>query len=480
MRWMMLAMVTALMGCASDGPRRAQLDEIYGEASRRIGPGRNPVVVIPGILGSNLVDGESGRIVWGAYVHGAADADFEDGARLVALPMQRGASLASLRDGVEPNGVLESLEASVAVFRVTALEPYKGIIRTLGAGRYVDRDIARRAAGGGAVEAAHFTCFQFDYDWRRDISENAARLDRLIREAAALATEARGSPARVDVVAHSMGGLVLMYYLRYGVQALPDDGSPPELTWEGAALVERAILVGTPNAGSVLALRQLVEGVRHSALSPTYRPAVLGTMPSIYQLLPRERHARVVDSAGRPIEGLFRVETWERFGWGLADPKQDRVLRWLLPHVGDGAERRRIALEHLEKCLARAEQLHRALDLPASPPDGTTLSLMLGDAARTPSVLEVETRTGRLKLRETAPGDGTVTRASALMDERLGGGWVSRLRSPIAWDEVRFVEADHIGLTSHPGFTNGLLYTLLEEPRFPKVRTGKVSPALGN
>lgn len=400
MRLMMLALLAFLAGCASDGPRRAQLDEIYGEASRRIGPGRNPVVVIPGILGSNLVDAESGTIVWGAYVHGAADADFEDGARLVALPMQRGASLGSLRDGVGPDGVLESLEASVAVFRVTALEPYRGIIRTLAAGRYVDRDIARarRAAAGGSVEAAHFTCFQFDYDWRRDISENAARLDELIRDAAALATEARGSPSRVDVVAHSMGGLVLMYYLRYGVQALPEDGSPPALTWAGAEMVERAILVGTPNAGSVLALRQLVEGVRHSALSPTYRPAVLGTMPSIYQLLPRERHARVVDSEGRPVEGLFKVETWERFGWGLADPKQDRVLRWLLPQVGDVAERRRIALEHLAKCLARAEQLHRALDVPSMPPEGTTLSLILGDAARTPSVLEVDARSGRLRL----------------------------------------------------------------------------------
>lgn len=66
------------------------------------------------------------------------------------------------------------------------------------------------------------------------------------------------------------------------------------------------------------------------------------------------------------------------------------------------------------------------------------------------------------------------------MDERVGGEWVSRLRSPIAWDEVRFVEADHIGLTSHPGFTNGLLYTLLEQPRLPKVRTGQGPAALGD
>ena len=50
--------------------------------------------------------------------------------------------------------MLESLEASVAVFRVTALEPYRGIIRTLAAGRYVDRDIARAVSGYAGGPAA--------------------------------------------------------------------------------------------------------------------------------------------------------------------------------------------------------------------------------------------------------------------------------------------------------------------------------------
>ncbi len=43
-----------------------------------------------------------------------------------------------------------------------------------------------------------------------------------------------------------MGGLVLRYYLRYGAQPLPEDGSIPRLTWAGAANVANAILVATP------------------------------------------------------------------------------------------------------------------------------------------------------------------------------------------------------------------------------------------
>ena len=52
--------------------------------------------------------------------------------------------------------------------------------------------------------------------------------------------------------------------------------------------------VSTPNAGSVLALKQIVEGVRYAPIVPTYQPALLCTFPSIFQLLPRARHARVV------------------------------------------------------------------------------------------------------------------------------------------------------------------------------------------
>jgi hypothetical protein len=115
--------------------------------------------------------------------------------------------------------------------------------------------------------------------------------------------------------------------------------------------------------------------------------------------------------------------------------------------------------------LRKARQLHRALDQPAKTPKGLEMHLIAGDAVKTPSVLEADASSGQIRVRETAPGDGTVTRASVLLDERLDGKWTPRLRSPIRWTSVRFLPEDHIGLTDNTPFTDDVLYLLLEKPR---------------
>ncbi|MCA9772277.1 MAG: hypothetical protein KC466_07690, partial [Myxococcales bacterium] len=373
------------------------------------------------------------------------------------------------RDGARPDGALDRLRVEFAGLPID-LNAYYNVLMTLGVGGYRDQQLAE----AGAVDYGddHFTCFQFSYDWRRDNVENARRLHAFLLDRRAYVKAeierrfgVRDAPVKFDLIAHSMGGLVARYLLRYGDADLPDEGPVPAPTWAGAQLVERAVLIGTPNAGSVKSLFQLVEGATFSSILPSYSPAVLGTMPAVYQLLPRDRHAPLVDGAGAPITGLLDPALWERMGWGLAAPDQADVLAELLPGVADPAERRRIALDHLPKSLARARRFQEALDQPSAPPPDTELFLVAGDAIETQAVAAADPTTGHLWDVGRTAGDGTVTRASALLDERPSGPWTGPLVSPIAWSQVTFLFSDHLGLTEDPAFTDNVLFLLLEDPR---------------
>lgn len=458
--------VIILAACAS-GPPAADLRTLYGRAARTHDDLRNPVILIPGLMGSRLADAD-GATVWGRLRDSdAADPNHPDGARRFALPMAEGESLYALRDSVRAVGPLDHLEIRVMGMSI-AFDAYVDILGALGVGGYR----SRRSDEAGELDYGpdHFTCFEFAYDWRRSNADNAGRLHAFMlerKEEVAREIERRygitDHEVRFDIVAHSMGALLTRYYLRYGGAPLPALADVPPPTWAGAELVERAILVAPPNAGAPQILDDLLEGKDLGFLLPHYPAALLGTLPSVYELMPRPRHQRVVDASGEAIDALYEVETWEERGWGLADPDQDEVLRRLLPEVEDVTARRRIALDHLRKCLDNAKRFALALDRPAAPPSGLQIDLIAGDAHPTPS--RVRIARGDFEVVERGPGDGTVLRSSALMDERVGGVWQSRLVSPVSWQQVVFLPSSHIELTKDPAFIDNLLFTLLEAPR---------------
>lgn len=471
--------LAATVGC-NRSVRAPDLGKLYSRVAQEHHADRNPVILIPGILGSSLAQRGTGRVVWGAFTGDYANPKKADGARLVALPMGVGVPLEELRDDVVQNGALESLRIDLfgLPFGVSA---YVNILMALGIGGYLDQSLGEK--GGIDYGSDHYTCFQFAYDWRRDLSESAAELHAFILERAEdvrAENAKRGlgdEPVRFDVVAHSMGGLLLRYYLRHGTAPLGDEGPLPEIDWAGAAHVERAVLVGTPNAGSAKALLELCEGTKLGPFLPRYPAAVLGTMPAVYQLLPRPRHHFLVgDDGGSRVDALDPA-LWEANGWGLAAPDQERVLAALLPDVADAAERRRIGLDHQAKCLRRAQRFFEAMDRPASPPPGTELFLVVGDAEPTPRTIAIDARTRRARVAAEGEGDGTVLRTSALLDERASGAWRPVLVSPIDWRRVMFFFEDHLGLTKDPAFIDNLLYLLLEEPRTHAERPqGRVTP----
>lgn len=445
------------------------LGSIYSQTSQADDHQRNPIIVIPGILGSKLVDQTQRRVVWGEFGGNGIDPSTVEGARLLALPMSDEASLENLTDTIQVAGPLDTLNVRVfgVLFQIAA---YRDIVTALGIGGYKD---SATVSAADELNAHNVRCFQFAYDWRRDNVETAAQLHRFILEKKSIVESERrkrygdaAEPVRFDIVAHSMGGVMARYYLQYGNAPLPDDDSPPKVTWAGAKHVDRLVMVAPPNAGSLQAVEYLTQGVQFSRFFSKYEPALLGTMPSVYQLLPRTRHRPVVTGQKREAVDLYDPQTWVQARWGFFNPSQADLLRFLLPDEPDPLRRLEVAYGHLAKCLRRAELFHAAIDLKATPPEGTTIHLIASDAHPTVFQYAMDVR-GSLTPTARVAGDGLVTRHSALMDERLAdsGKWAPRLKSPIKWDSVTFLFTDHLGLTKDPAFTDNVLYLLLESPR---------------
>lgn len=411
------------------------------------------------------------RLCEGAFTGEYADPDTPEGLRVAALPMREGIPLRDLRDTVAPSGVLDRLSFNALGLPIELLA-YAHVLRTLGvAGAYRDSDLGR----SGAVDYGddHFTCFQFDYDWRRDNVENALLLHQFIlAKRAYVRSETKkrfgidNPEIRFDLVAHSMGALIARYYLRYGPTDLPADGTSPPVTWAGAEYLERVILVAPPNGGSAQALEHLVDGLDEGLVLPRYPPTLLGTFPSIYQLLPRERHGALLQMAEGKARRRdpFSLNLWREMGWGLAAPGEDEVLEQLLPEIPDPVNRRRVALDHLDKCLQRAREFCAAIDVPARPPERVRIYLFAGDAVATAAVVAAHSD-GRLTTVKRGPGDGVVLRSSCLMDERLGGKWTPHLVSPIHYHHVTFLSSNHLELTKNPEFADNVLFLLLEDVR---------------
>jgi pimeloyl-ACP methyl ester carboxylesterase len=463
----LLLLLIVLNACVS-AYKPPDLGGLYNDLVQNESPHRNPVILIPGILGSRLVEKESEEIAWGTFGSGRINPNTAAGARRIGLPMAEGQKLSELRDDLWPDFTLDQVTFNFMGYPLE-LNTYAHILGVLGVGGYRDQQLAE--AGIVDYGDRHFTCFQFPYDWRRDIVESAAGLDRFIKEKRRYVQGEiekrfgiKDYDVKFDIVAHSMGGLVARYYLRYGVQDLPEDESLPELTWDGSRYVEHLVMIGTPNAGSISAMNALVKGYRPAPLLPRYPAAVLATMPALYQLLPRSRHRPLLDDKGRAVKDIFAPDLWQNNGWSLADPKQDSFLKLLLPDIQSPEERRRIALDHQRKALKRAKQFTAAIDIPANPPSSLHFFLVAGDSENTDETARFGSN-GNLSIVEQGPGDGTVLRRSALMDERQTGRRTERLISPIRWTQVLFLFSNHLDLTKDPAFTDNLLYFLLESQR---------------
>jgi len=153
-----------------------------------------PVVLIHGIMGSRLEDSETGREVWYGNLGRLAFSAY----RNVALEI----------DPVSLEPKPSSMVPSTLAEQAAGKDFYGSITRTLEqAGQYT------RARPGEPQKRGSRSYYVFLYDWRQDNVKSAQQLYRFIDQ---IRHDYSNPQLKVDLIAHSMGGLIARYFLRYG------------------------------------------------------------------------------------------------------------------------------------------------------------------------------------------------------------------------------------------------------------------------
>jgi pimeloyl-ACP methyl ester carboxylesterase len=427
-----IASAIPLTGCRKQA-LRPNLPQIYSPpAARR--EGKPPVIFIPGILGSRLVNRRTGETVW---------PDLRVDGDEIALPISSPV-LAQNTDDVVATQVLEEAKVSALIPEISVYGPLLEALERYGGYRRASFDAP---PPGGDCD----TLYVFPYDWRRDIVESARALGCMIEE---LKRRLGRPDLRFDIVTHSMGGLLARYYAMYGERDVLGGGvACPD--WPGARNLNRVVMIATPNAGSMNALRAALNGFSAMSFARTVGPLprklgrklpfarvsarVTFTVPAIYQLLPPNGHARFfsADLSPLPVD-LYNAETWRRFKWSAAFSEASRrhELERLVRRLGPDAARAeslRLSAERerfLIVVLRRAAAFHNALMAECPPPASLRFSLIGGDCHPTldgaiilngaaPRTIFTHSdypgeRLSRRKVAELiyTPGDGTITRHS--------------------------------------------------------------------
>jgi hypothetical protein len=91
------------------------------------------------------------------------------------------------------------------------------------------------------------------------------------------------------------------------------------------------------------------------------------------------------------------------------------------------------------------------------------MHVFAGDALPTLAVLRVNRQTGEVAWGEPEPGDGTLTRTSALGQSRTD----LEAQPVFRPDSVHFNRSDHLQMVGDRAFLDQALYLLLEEPDPP-------------
>ncbi len=440
----------AAAGCAVvDRPR---LGVMYGGVTRPAD--QPPLILIPGAFGSSLREKRTGNEIWPVSTARLLLGNYRE----LELPIDAAT--------LEPDA--DSAEA-YAVFREGLGRDFYGqVIDTLQrVGGY-----QRCRKGQPPQDGTSCSLYTYVYDFRLDNVRAARGLAELIQQVRA----EHGDPRlKVDILAHSNGGMVARYFVRHGTRDLPPEGAI-EPTYEGAAAIRRLLLIGTPNLGTVQPVLSLLRGEEVGLRR--IPPEVIATAPGVPQMLPHPVVPWLVDLDGRNIDAdLYDIATWRDRQWSLFDPLI--AERTIATHGGGAAGKR--YLEMLREFLARNLSTGRRFaDSFCNCPDPRDVPTWVfgGDCEPTLARLVVEEVHGQLLARERVgdilapvpgvdyerlmhePGDTVVTRSSLLGRRTLDVAVPRAAEESLRIAHTVFLCEKHQQLTGNATLLDNLLHAL--------------------
>jgi pimeloyl-ACP methyl ester carboxylesterase len=326
--------------------------------------GKAPIIIIPGLTGSELVNGKNQEIVW-FRPQRAKDDDL----RLPISP-----NLTRNRDSLRARDIIRSVEF---IKFLPEIEIYQKLIDALQQrGGYMEGKWDAPAANG-----YEDTFYVFPYDWRLDNVENA-RL--LMQKVEALKRKLKRPDLKFNVIAHSMGGLIARYAAMYGNADIPR--GKPRPTWAGARSFNRMFLLGTPNQGSIQAFDSILNGFSfigggiNLPFVQNLSKFDVFTIPSIYQLLPPQGAFTAYDENLKPVPiDIYNPATWEKYDWSIWKDT-DFAKKFSLAE-------QRSAKAYFTAALTRAKRFQEALDANTSAKPPVTFYLMGADCKDTQTAI---------------------------------------------------------------------------------------------
>ena len=266
--------------------------------------GKNPVIIIPGVTGSQLINPKTEKTAWFSVRR-----DKDDDIR---LPMTS-PIIARNRDTLRAKDIIRTIKLPV----LPDVQVYQALIDALIARGYTEGDWNKPKATD--------VFYVFPYDWRRDNVESA---HLLMQKMEAVKRSVKNPKLKFDIISHSMGGLIARYAAMYGMSDLPREGVTPVPNWSGAAHINKLMMFGTPNEGSFTSFEALISGYpivanRKLPLIDDFRAEDVMSSPAAFQLLPHQTSARFFDENLKPLQvDIYDPETWIKYGWGaISDPK---------------------------------------------------------------------------------------------------------------------------------------------------------------